>query len=160
MSDDLKWRLARRVVAFSSFRFWAVNERVLGHKIVFFVNRFTRFGSHGSHFFLCEPVHGFRFRFDSRLSCFLRHAARYLVLVRDTTTTAPSPHHHRTTAPHHHPKKAVNNCFSAGGPAGRDAHVFYVRSTHNVRGEHFCRAGRSYVIYSFSAGGPAGREHT
>ena len=28
----------------------------------------------------------------------------------------------------------VRNSFSAGGPASRDVHVFYVRSTHNVRG--------------------------
>ena len=34
--------------------------------------------------------------------------------------------------------------WRAGGPAGRDAHVFYVRSTHNVRGEQICRAGSSY----------------
>ena len=38
----------------------------------------------------------------------------------------------------------VRNSFSAGGPAARAAHVFYVRSTHTVRGEHICRAGSSY----------------
>ena len=37
-------------------------------KDALFVNRFTRFRSHGSHFFLCESVHVFRFRFDLRLS--------------------------------------------------------------------------------------------
>ena len=36
------------------------------------------------------------------------------------------------------------NSFSAGGPAGRDAQMFYVRSTHNVRGEKICRIGTSY----------------
>ena len=38
----------------------------------------------------------------------------------------------------------VRNSFSAGGPTGLDAHVFYVRSTHNVWGEHICRAGSTY----------------
>ena len=37
----------------------------------------------------------------------------------------------------------VRNSFSAGGAASRDAHVFYVRSTHNVRGEHMCHADSS-----------------
>ena len=58
---------------------WCISRQLWwGHRIPAYyfgthsvnVNRFTRSGSHGSHFFLCEPVHGFRFRFDSRLSCF------------------------------------------------------------------------------------------
>ena len=53
----------------------------------------------------------------------------------------------------------VSNSFAAGGPGGRDAHVFYVRSTHNVRGEHICRAeSRTSVRNSFSAGGPESRD--
>ena len=53
----------------------------------------------------------------------------------------------------------VRSSFSAGGPASRDAHVFYVQSTHNVRSEHISRAeSRSNVRKSFSAGGPASRD--
>ena len=36
----------------------------------------------------------------------------------------------------------VRNSFSAGGPAGRDAHVFYVRSTHNETLAHLPRRER------------------
>ena len=48
--------------------------------------------------------------------------------------------------------------FFAGGPAARDAHVFYVRFTPNVRGEHICRTGSSYKcvkqFFRRQAGGP------
>ena len=37
----------------------------------------------------------------------------------------------------------VRNSFFAGGRAVRDAHVFYIRSTHNVRDEHICRTESS-----------------
>ena len=49
---------------------------------------------------------------------FLPRAARYLVLVRDTTHSPP--HHHRTT----HQTKAVRNSFSAGRPKIRAASLF------------------------------------